>query len=681
MKQRSQLMKEHRMMNSGLIGRQSGRSRGSFVDERVVSNKTSIDVLVRIRPSQNANPEIAHQGNSISVRNKLFYFNTIYTGETNQEIFSSKIADLVDVFSQGGNATVIAYGQTGSGKTHTMFSNKEDVGLVYQTLASLGSRIHDIEMYEIYNENIYDLLNEYNKCEIGEGGIKGIRRRVVEEKEEMREIVEEGMKYRTTKSTCLNSSSSRSHLILRISNTPNSNKSGVFTFVDLAGSERTSVTNEVGESERRKESIEINKGLLALGNVINTLHSNQSALNQSIYVPYRSSKLTRILKESLVGNVRFITCVRKDVSNTFESSNSLTYAARMSSIKETFTRNRVDMCETEMLKREIEKYKKEVCELREFIRKNMGDRRNIVENNKVEEKTTEISTSENISNNHLRKPIKVEFVTEPTTAEFIQNKHIDPIATKPTPIRITIRDIDQYNGGLVAYTDRCELVRITNGSTITPICKTSLTALLVTDELIYIGNRNMLRSIGTGGMRLIRVFSHKISNIFPNQNNLIIKLSNRVIEYDINHNTESLLYSGSNINQIVVSNETVYFIFDRLIEYRNKRDESIPIYTSTTRIIRVLLLNSTLISISSTIALIQNDRIVRVIESGGIVDGCIDSGRIFTLSKEYVDEYDSDMIKIRRYSILPNKYSRIRVCGTKMYLVGDQTDVVDLIDL
>ncbi|MCO5598965.1 hypothetical protein L7F22_053064 [Adiantum nelumboides] len=236
------------------------------------------------------------------------------------------------------NATVLAYGQTGSGKTHTMGSansnivHEHELGILPRVISQLYKSIEEqnraeflvkCSFVEIHNEEIKDLLHPETPSKSifiredanGDIVLAGVREEVVTSFEDMMKFLEIGSTYRTTGSTLMNQHSSRSHAIFTIIVEQRSIEessdidviTAKFHLVDLAGSERAKRTGAVGV--RFKESITINSGLLALGNVISALGDERK---RGQHVPYRQSKLTRLLQDSLGGNSRtcMIACIR-----------------------------------------------------------------------------------------------------------------------------------------------------------------------------------------------------------------------------------------------------------------------------------------------------------------------------------------------------------------------------------
>ncbi|XP_066038248.1 chromosome-associated kinesin KIF4A isoform X2 [Chamaea fasciata] len=293
--------------------------------------------------------------------NKAFTYDYVFDPSVEQEeVFNTAVSPLVRGIFKGYNATVLAYGQTGSGKTYSMggtYAAHQDyepsVGVIPRVIKLLFEEkqqrqdwdfILKVSYLEIYNEDILDLLcssRERSQISIREDpkeGIKivGLTERNVTCAQETVSCLEQGNNSRTVGSTAMNSQSSRSHAIFTIciDQKKKNDKSCCFHcklhLVDLAGSERQKKTK--AEGDRLKEGININRGLLCLGNVISALGDENK---KGGFVPYRDSKLTRLLQDSLGGNSHtlMIACVSPADSNLEETLNTLRYADRARKIK------------------------------------------------------------------------------------------------------------------------------------------------------------------------------------------------------------------------------------------------------------------------------------------------------------------------------------------------------------
>ena len=299
--------------------------------------------------------------NNVRTKEKILEFDYVFSPLSTQEkIFNFTTKFLIDNVINGYNASVFAYGATGAGKTYTMSGCEENPGLMPLTLKELFKKIkiHKNREYliklwyiEIYNENIRDLLvnnknnNEY--LELRESPDKGIIINNVTEiitnsSKDILNLLKKGNRNRTTEETDSNESSSRSHAIFQINISyieKNNNdiinneiKYGKLNLIDLAGSERASVKKNKGM--RLFEGANINRSLLTLGNCINALY-DKSEKGKNVYVPYRDSKLTRLLKDSLGGNSTtvMIANISPFIYNFDDTYNTLKYAKRERCIK------------------------------------------------------------------------------------------------------------------------------------------------------------------------------------------------------------------------------------------------------------------------------------------------------------------------------------------------------------
>ncbi|CAF0882015.1 unnamed protein product [Brachionus calyciflorus] len=350
-------------------------------------NEVAVKVAVRVRPLNNREKlhqhqpcvRIASDTNQLVIgKDKVFSFDYVLPPKTSQnDLYQNCVKSLVNGLFDGYNATVFAYGQTGSGKTHTISGCKttvDDYGIIPRAVETIFQIINTsqkinqrdyivkVNFIEIYKEELKDLLDSSEKDlqiredEQGNTIIYGANEVSCSSLEEVMACFDSGTLLRHTGSTNMNEQSSRSHSVftvcveqrwsdsksvresaiydLRQTQTNNSYYLGAkFHFVDLAGSERVQRTGNVGD--RFKESIHINSGLLALGNVISALSSDANQSKKKVHIPYRESKITRILKDSLGGNSNtlMICCVSPSSCNLDESINALKYASRARYIK------------------------------------------------------------------------------------------------------------------------------------------------------------------------------------------------------------------------------------------------------------------------------------------------------------------------------------------------------------
>jgi hypothetical protein len=312
----------------------------------------------------------------------------------------AKRAVETDLFA-GFNCTILAYGQTGAGKTHTMgtaSTNGGDItetdGIIPRACADLfrtiaekcdGNAKVELSYLELYNEEIRDLFapKQTEKAAPlkirenlnGEVYVSGVVSRPVTSPQEIGKLMEEASKRRVTAATAMNAVSSRSHAIctLRIEGIlegpDGADKfQSKLTLVDLAGSERIKKTGAQGA--RQTEGININKSLLVLGQVVSALSEQGKRRRKP---PYRDSKLTRLLQDSLGGNSRtiMVACVSPADFNVDESINTLRYACSARNIKNKATRNLVKNISPEeaaKLQRENQLLRKQVAELQEMLK-------------------------------------------------------------------------------------------------------------------------------------------------------------------------------------------------------------------------------------------------------------------------------------------------------------------------
>uniref|UniRef100_A0AAZ3NQM1 Kinesin motor domain-containing protein n=1 Tax=Oncorhynchus tshawytscha TaxID=74940 RepID=A0AAZ3NQM1_ONCTS len=369
----------------------------------VSQNDCSVKVSLRIRPQMvKEKIEGCHVCTLVTPgepqvllgKDKAFTYDFVFDIDSAQkQIYAACVHKLIEGCFDGYNATVFAYGQTGSGKTYTMGTGfdvqeeeEEERGIVPRAVHHLFLGIQErktqarqqgthppefkvsAQFLELYNEEILDLFdgardpdckNRKSNIKIHEDGsgsiyTSGVTSRLVNSEEELLECLKLGALSRTTASTQMNASSSRSHAIftinlcqMRVCQQTELNGVGggdggsiakpeyetlmaKFHFVDLAGSERLKRTGATGE--RAREGISINCGLLALGNVISALGDQAK---KGGHVPYRDSKLTRLLQDSLGGNSRtvMIACVSPSDRDFMETLNTLKYANRARNIK------------------------------------------------------------------------------------------------------------------------------------------------------------------------------------------------------------------------------------------------------------------------------------------------------------------------------------------------------------
>ncbi|XP_062583545.1 kinesin-like protein KIFC3 isoform X2 [Saccostrea cucullata] len=282
-------------------------------------------------------------------RSQNFELDLVFTPESTQEQVFEEVQSLVTSCIDGYNVCIFAYGQTGSGKTFTMEGNRENPGINQRALALLFKEIEargqdwgytiTVNVMEIYNEKIRDLLSDdpSYKMEVKmnpEGGlhVPGLCSEEVRSVDDVNQVFALGQKNRATATTNMNEHSSRSHALLTVqvvgvNKTTNVKTVGKLNLVDLAGSERVSKSGADGT--RLKEAQNINKSLSCLGDVIHALRSKQS------HVPYRNSKLTYLLQDSLGGDSKTLMIVQiaPVEKNLGESVCSLNFAQRVRTVE------------------------------------------------------------------------------------------------------------------------------------------------------------------------------------------------------------------------------------------------------------------------------------------------------------------------------------------------------------
>ncbi|XP_023940061.2 kinesin-like protein KIF18A isoform X2 [Bicyclus anynana] len=306
---------------------------------------------------------------------------------TNQDVFECATKDMLASLMEGYNCSVFVYGATGAGKTFTMIGSKEHPGITYLTMDHLFQTISGHQMdrefdigvsyIEVYNENVYDLLQpsstplqlrDYPQYGVT---VAGLSIRNIKVAQELLDMLEFGNQNRTQHPTDANAESSRSHAVFQVyvtmrCKTSNQCRMVKLSMIDLAGSERASATGCIGE--RFKEGANINRSLLALGNCINKLADGSS------YIPYRDSKLTRLLKDSLGGNCKTVMIANVSPSSiSYEDTyNTLKYAARANKIQLSLKKNIINadmnaaqsMKVNKELQRRLEEEEKKNKELR-----------------------------------------------------------------------------------------------------------------------------------------------------------------------------------------------------------------------------------------------------------------------------------------------------------------------------
>ncbi|XP_036387626.1 kinesin-like protein KIF3B [Megalops cyprinoides] len=355
--------------------------------EKAASFQKVVSVDVKLGQVTVRNPKGAAQEHP-----KVFTFDSVYDWDSRQvELYDETFRPLVDSVLLGFNGTIFAYGQTGTGKTYTMEGVRNDSerrGVIPNSFEHIFTHISRSQnqqylvrasYLEIYQEEIRDLLfkDQVRRLELKERldtgvYVKDLSSYVTKSVTEIEHVMNVGNLNRSVGATNMNEHSSRSHAIFIITvecselgpDGQNHIRVGKLNLVDLAGSERQSKTGVQGE--RLKEATKINLSLSTLGNVISALVDGRSS-----HVPYRDSKLTRLLQDSLGGNARTVMVANIGPAsyNVEETLTTLRYSNRAKNIK---NRPRVNEDPKEALLRE---FQEEIVRLKEQLEKRLGMRR------------------------------------------------------------------------------------------------------------------------------------------------------------------------------------------------------------------------------------------------------------------------------------------------------------------
>ncbi|PWZ44945.1 Kinesin-like protein KIN-12A [Zea mays] len=355
---------------------------------------SGVQVVVRIRPSCWVDEEEAGEdgrgpeacvrktaANSVAIQGQDFTFDAVADSVSTQEdIFTLLGLPLVENCLSGFNSSIFAYGQTGSGKTYTMWgplsalsedSLSSERGLTPRVFEQLFSRIN-----EIYNEQITDLLDPSQKnLQVREDVrtacvyVESLTKELVFTLKDVTQLLVKGLANRRTGATSANADSSRSHCVFTCvikmdSKNPEDGssitRSSRINLVDLAGSERQKLTHAAGD--RLKEAGNINRSLSQLGNLINILAEISQSGKQRHHVPYRDSKLTFLLQESLGGNAKLamICAVSPSQSCKSETLSTLRFAQRAKAIKNNAVVNEEKIEDVNALREQIRQLKDEL---------------------------------------------------------------------------------------------------------------------------------------------------------------------------------------------------------------------------------------------------------------------------------------------------------------------------------
>ncbi|XP_011640867.1 kinesin-like protein Klp61F [Pogonomyrmex barbatus] len=404
-----------------------------------------IQVFVRVRPINNnekigrsisvlelpSNKEVVVHERQQGNHSKKFTFDKVFGPSSKQvDVYNAVVNPLLEEVLAGYNCTVFAYGQTGTGKTFTMEGNSTDPTLHWQSDTTAGIipralshlfdelRLLEVQEYtvrvsflELYNEELFDLLSpndDASKIRLYEDStrkgsviIHGLEEVTVHNKNEVYKILEKGSERRQTAATLMNAHSSRSHTVFSITVHIKENnvdgeellKTGKLNLVDLAGSENVGRSGAV--DRRAREAGNINQSLLTLGRVITAL------VERAPHIPYRESKLTRLLQESLGGRTKtsIIATVSSASINLEETLSTLDYAHRAKNITNRPEINQ-KLSKKALLKEyteEIERLRRDLLASRErngvyLAQENYNEMQALIENQtkEIEEKITHI---------------------------------------------------------------------------------------------------------------------------------------------------------------------------------------------------------------------------------------------------------------------------------------------------
>ncbi|XP_053615318.1 kinesin-like protein Klp61F isoform X2 [Plodia interpunctella] len=368
----------------------------------------NIQVFVRLRPLNQRERDIKSLGvvevannREVVVRQsqqtsltKKFTFDRAFGPHTKQvEVYQEVVSPLIEEVLAGYNCTVFAYGQTGTGKTHTMvgentsedttWQNDPLAGIIPRALSQLFDELRisnteytvRVSYLELYNEELFDLLatsEDNSKLRIyedvtrkGSNIVNGLEEITVYNKNEVYKIMAQGQERKRVASTLMNAQSSRSHTVFTIvvhmkENSPEGEelvKIGKLNLVDLAGSENISKagSDNPAKRERARECVNINQSLLTLGRVITAL------VERHPHIPYRESKLTRILQESLGGKTKtsIIATISPGHKDLEETMSTLEYAHRAKNIQ-----NRPEVNQKMTKKAILKEYAEEIDRLK-----------------------------------------------------------------------------------------------------------------------------------------------------------------------------------------------------------------------------------------------------------------------------------------------------------------------------
>ncbi|KAM5569738.1 kinesin-like protein KIN-12B [Rosa sericea] len=383
------------------------------------ASDSGVQVIVRMRPPRKDRDEGEMMvqktaGDSLSINGQTFTFDSVADTDASQlDIFQLVGVPLVENCMAGFNSSVFAYGQTGSGKTYTMWGpanalldenlSSDQQGLTPRVLERLFARINEEQIkhadkqlkyqcqcsfLEIYNEQITDLLDPNPKSlqirEDVKSGVyvENLTEECVRTIKDVTQLLIKGLSNRRTGSTSINADSSRSHTVFTcvvesryksVADGTSSFKRSRINLVDLAGSERQKLTGAAGE--RLKEAGNINRSLSQLGNLINIL-AEISQTGKQRHIPYRDSRLTFLLQESLGGNAKLamVCAVSPTQSCKSETFSTLRFAQRAKAIKNKAVVN-------EVMQDDVNHLREVIRQLRDELQRIKANGKNAVDAN------------------------------------------------------------------------------------------------------------------------------------------------------------------------------------------------------------------------------------------------------------------------------------------------------------
>lgn len=630
-------------------GSNLGASNGASTKDKNDKNNQNIVVAVRCRPinsyeTKACSPtcvDVDSKNREIMIRqdlnyldkgnNRSFQFDKVFGPKSKQiDLYKQMVCPVIDEVLQGYNCTIFAYGQTGTGKTFTMegerssegnFSWQDDplAGIIPRALHQLFSKLNATEecaefsvrvsFLEIYNEELFDLLGNSmdtqklrlfeDTAKKGSIVVQGLEEVIVHSRNEVYGILEKGTQRRQTAATLLNAQSSRSHSLFMVTIHMKENningeeflKTGKLNLVDLAGSENIGRSGAV--DKRAREAGTINQSLLTLGRVITALVENTP------HVPYRESKLTRLLKDSLGGRTKtsIIATISPAACNFEETLSTLEYAARAKCITNKPEVNQ-KLTKKALIKEyteQIEKLKRDLCASRDkngiylseenyaemqnqlnFQKNNLKDYVEKIQSLEEEkEKVTKIfsSTKRRLEDTTKRLNLTKQEVQEKS---ILVEKHLeteDELYTSGTNLLETVSETVDDNKYLHQSLNRKKNIQKENIS----IC-----------ESFKIEAQNDIKTVSDNILDRVKVLNsfqdemksnilgfHEMKDAATEELSSVLKLSEEMLSKDV----ESVIESQQNFNQ--QSEENSIKFHEVIINSRTKTMRTISSYHDT----------------------------------------------------------------------------------------------------